>query len=217
MSIQVMLVDDHAIVRSGLTMLINSQDDMKVVAGVGSGEEAFEKAMELRPDVIVMDLNMPGENGLVTTGRIKKEFPQSEILVLTMHDDKEYLFRVFNAGASGYILKSADDMDVMTAIRTVYRGEAYLYPQATKSLIEEYILHVNKGEKSDSYDELTPREKEILSFIVKGYSNKEIAEMLFLSVKTVEVHKSNIVGKLQLKTRSELVQYAIRRGILEIG
>jgi two-component system response regulator NreC len=211
-----MLVDDHAIVRSGLSLLINAHDDMQVIATASNGEEAFRIAQEIKPDVIVMDLNMPGENGMLTTARIKKVMPQIEILVLTMLEDREYLFRVLKAGASGYILKSADDMDVMSAIRTVARGEAYLYPNAAKSLIQEFLHNVEQEGKNETYQELTKREQEVISLVAKGHSNKQIAEILHLSIKTIESHRSHIVEKLQLRTRSELVEYAIKKGLLEV-
>lgn len=214
MSIGVMLVDDHAIVRSGLSMLINAHDDMRVIATAANGEAAFQIAQEMQPSVIVMDLNMPGENGMITTARIKKAMPKIEILVLTMLEDREYLFRVLKAGASGYILKSADDLDVMSAIRTVARGEAYLYPNAAKSLIQEFLQTVEQEESNGAYQELTKREQEVTSLVAKGNSNKQIAEILHLSIKTIESHCSHIVEKLQLRTRSELVDYAIKKGLL---
>lgn len=216
MTIQVLVVDDHAIVRSGLSVLINAEQDMRVIAAAENGREAFEKAMNLRPHVILMDLSMPVENGLQATTRIKKELPEVEILILTMHDDKEYLFRVLQAGASGYVLKNAQEMDVMSAIRTVHRGEAYLYPNAAKSLITEYLQRVQSGEQTEGYRILTDREQEILTLIAKGYSNKEIADLIYVSVKTVEAHKSKIMEKLELKTRHELVQYALKKGLLEL-
>lgn len=216
MTIQVLVVDDHAIVRSGLSALINAEQDMRVIAAAENGREAFEKAVNLRPHVILMDLSMPVENGLQATTRIKKELPEVEILILTMHDDKEYLFRVLQAGASGYVLKNAQEMDVMSAIRTVHRGEAYLYPNAAKSLITEYLQRVQSGEQTEGYRILTDREQEILTLIAKGYSNKEIADLIYVSVKTVEAHKSKIMEKLELKTRHELVQYALKKGLLEL-
>lgn len=215
MSIKVLIADDHAVVRSGLTMLINTQDDMKVVATASNGREAYDKTLEFKPDVVIMDLNMgPGENGYSTTMRLKKTVPEVEVLILTMHDDREYLYKVLKAGASGYILKNAEEMDVMTAIRTVYHGEAYLYPQATKALIQEFLKRVD-SEDNPAYQELTSREQEILVMIAKGYSNKEIGELLYISVKTVEMHKAHIMEKLQLRTRHELVSYAHSRGLLD--
>ncbi|MGE5703119.1 MAG: response regulator [Clostridia bacterium] len=216
MSIRVLIADDHAVVRSGLSMLINAQQDMEVVGTAADGREAFDKALEIKPDVVVMDISMPpGESGLSATARLKEAAPGINILILTMHDDEEYLFRVLQAGASGYILKSAPDFDLIAAIRQVYGGAAYLYPSATKSLIQEFIQRVQSGEDQGKFDVLTDREREILSLIAKGYSNKEIAEQLILSVKTIETHKTKIMEKLHLKTRPELVRYAAKKGLLE--
>lgn len=216
MSIRVLIADDHAIVRSGLSMLINAQSDMEVIGTAADGKEAVDMAVELRPDIVLMDLSMPpGENGLSATTRLKELAPDLDILILTMHDDEEYLFRVLQAGASGYILKSAPDMDLLVAIRTVEQGAAYLHPTATKSLIQEFLQRVQKGEELDDYNVLTEREREILTLIAKGYANKDIAEQLVVSVKTIETHKTKIMEKLHLKTRPELVRYALKKGLLD--
>ncbi|MGZ4030990.1 MAG: response regulator [Tumebacillaceae bacterium] len=216
MSIRLLIADDHAIVRSGLSMLINAQPDMEVIGTAADGGEAFQKALELQPDIVLMDLSMPpGENGLSATTRLRDAAPNISILVLTMHDDEEYLFRVLQAGASGYILKSAPDQDLLTAIRTVKSGAAYLHPSATKSLIQEFLQRVHKGEDVEQFQVLTNREQEILTLIAKGYSNKEIAENLIVSVKTIESHKAKIMEKLHMKSRHELVSYAIKKGLLD--
>jgi two-component system response regulator NreC len=216
MAIRLLIADDHAIVRSGLTMLIGVQPDMEVIGTAADGREAVDKALELRPDVVLMDLSMPpGENGLSATARLKEAAPEIKVLVLTMHDDEEYLFRVLQAGASGFILKSAPDQDLIAAIRQVASGAAYLSPSATKSLIQEFLQRVQKGEDVEHYQVLTDREQEILTLIAKGYSNKEIAELLVVSVKTIETHKAKIMEKLHLKTRPELVRYAIKKGLLD--
>jgi two-component system, NarL family, response regulator NreC len=215
-SIQVVIADDHAIVRSGLSMLINAQEDIEVVGMATDGGEAVDLALKLRPHIILMDLSMPpGENGLSATMRLRELAPEIGVLVLTMHDDEEYLFRVLQAGASGYILKSAPDIDLIVAIRTVYKGDAYLYPSATKTLIQEYMQRVQKGVDTDYFNVLTEREQEILVLVAKGYANKEIAEKLCVSVKTIETHKTKIMEKLQLKTRPELVRYAMKKGLLD--
>lgn len=216
MKIKILIADDHTIVRAGLEMMVNEQDDMEVIGTASDGQEAFNIALELKPDIVLMDLNMPpGENGLTATKRLKEAAPEIKVLVLTMHDDKEYIFRVLQAGACGYVLKSADDMDLIQAIRTVYNDEAYLYPKATKLLIENYMEKVSNGEQEDLFDTLTPREEEVLSYFAKGYTNKEIAKMLYVSVKTVESHKSKIMDKLGLRTRPELVRYALKHGLLD--
>lgn len=217
MNIRVLIADDHAIVRSGLSLLINNQPEMEVAGTAADGREAVELALELNPDVVLMDLSMPpGENGLVATQRLKEAAPEVQVLILTMHDDEEYLFRALHAGASGYILKSAEDADLTTAIQKVAQGDAYLYPSATKFLITEYLTRLREGEDMEGYEVLTQREREILTLIAKGYGNKEMAEHLVLSVKTVETHKSHIMEKLQLKTRPELVRYALKKGYLDL-
>lgn len=216
MPIRIIIADDHAIVRSGLEMLVNMQEDMEVIDTACDGSEAFQKAIELKPDIVIMDLNMsPGENGLTATRRLKEAIPETKVLVLTMHDDREYIFRVLQAGASGYILKSAEDLDLINAIRTVEKGEAYLYPKAQKLLIEEYMERITNEGKDDVFNLLSTREQEVLEYIAKGYTNKEIADILYLSVKTIESHKSKIMEKLQLRTRPELVKYALKQGLLD--
>ncbi|MFX0559902.1 response regulator [Tepidibacillus infernus] len=214
--IKILLVDDHAVVRSGLMMLMNAQTDMEVVGEAADGNEGINKALELKPDVVLMDLSMPhGKDGFSATAELKKAMPHLSVLILTMHDDDEYLFRGLKAGASGYILKSAPSQELLHAIRTVRKGEAYLYPTATKRLIEGYLNFAEK-EEQDSLDLLSSREKEVLSFVALGYSNKEIADKLVISVKTVENHKANIMEKLQLTTRPQLVKFAIKKGLLDL-
>ncbi|QHA91225.1 response regulator transcription factor [Bacillus sp. N1-1] len=215
--IKVLLVDDHAVVRMGLKMLLNSQKDMEVVGEASEGNEGIEIAMETNPDVILMDLSMPhGKDGLSATSELKKQLPPTAILILTMHDDEEYLFRAIQAGASGCVLKSAPHDELVQAIRSVCSGNAYLHPSATKRLMEEYIGNL-KQDEMDTYQLLSDREKEVLTLVAKGYSNKEIAEKLVISVKTVETHKGNVMGKLKIKTRPELVSFALKKGLLGYG
>jgi Response regulator containing a CheY-like receiver domain and an HTH DNA-binding domain len=214
--LRILIADDHAIVRTGLTYLLGAQPRMEVIGTASDGKEAVEKTLSLHPDIVLMDLSMPpGENGLFATERIREESPETKILILTMHDDEEYLFHVLRAGASGYILKSANDLDLVNAIRTVAKGDAYLYPSATKLLIQEYLNRVQHGEDIEDYHVLTDREQEILVLTAKGYSNKEIADQLVLSVKTIETHKAHVMEKLHLKTRPELVHYALKKGLLD--
>lgn len=214
MAINILIADDHAIVRSGLTMLVEGQEDMKVIGTAADGKEAFEKATELEPDVVLMDINMPpGENGLVATKRLREAMPHIHILILSMHDDREYVYRALHAGASGYILKSADDFDLISAIRTVEEGAAYLYPEATKTIIEDYLTKVSDEESKIS--NLSAREQEILALLAKGYTNREIGDLIHVSVKTVETHRSKIMEKLNLKTRPDLVKYAFKQGLLD--
>lgn len=213
--IKIIIVDDHAMVRSGLKMLLSGKEDIEVAAEASEGDEGIRAALEHRPDVVLMDLSMPhGKDGLTAASELKKQLPDVAILMLTMHDDDEYLFRAINAGASGYVLKSAPHEELLTAIRSVAKGDAYLYPTATKRLMNEYVERLNRGESSDQYDTLSDREKEVLELAAKGYSNKEIGEQLIISVKTVETHKSNVMEKLGLKSRPELIKYAMKKGLL---
>lgn len=215
--IRILLVDDHAVVRSGLKMLLQTNPEMEVVGEASEGNEGIKKALKLKPNVVVMDLSMPhGKDGLTATMELKKKMPEVNILILTMHDDEEYLFRAIQGGASGCILKSAPHDELMSAIESVAKGDAYLHPSAQKRLMEEYLAGV-KQDGNDMYNLLSEREKEVLTLIAKGYSNKEIAEQLVISVKTVETHKSNLMEKLQMKTRPELVEYAVRKGLLGYG
>lgn len=213
--VRIMVVDDHAVVRSGLQLLLHGKHGFEVVGEAADGDEAIEKAAELRPDVVLMDLSMPhGKDGLTATSELKKLLPDTSVLILTMHDDEGYLFRAIHAGASGYILKSAPHEELLTAIRHIAAGEAYLYPTATKRLMSEYVERMKRGENAGAYESLSEREKEILAKVAQGYSNKEIAEQLVISVKTVETHKSNLMEKLDLKTRPDLVKFAMKKGLL---
>lgn len=196
-------------------MLLNSKQDMEVIAEASEGDEAIQQALKFRPDVVLMDLSMPhGKGGLQATKELKEKFPDVAILILTMHDDEEYLFQAINSGASGYVLKSSPHEELMTAITTVASGSAYLTPHATKTLMSGYMDTVKNGGNAATFNVLSEREKEVLEHIAKGYSNKEMAELLNISVKTVESHKANLMEKLGLRTRPELVKYALKKGLL---
>jgi len=214
--VKLLLCDDHAVVRSGLRMLLDGRHGIEVVGEASEGAEAIRMALELRPDVVLMDVSMPhGMDGLTATAELKQRLPKTNILILTMHDDDEYLFRAIQIGASGYILKNAPHEELVSAIRSVAAGDAYLYPTATKRLMSEYLNRLKSGaEPPDAYDTLSEREKEILGWIARGYSNKEIADHLVISVKTVETHKANLMEKLGLKTRPELIKFALKKGLL---
>ncbi|MFW3517233.1 nitrate respiration regulation response regulator NreC [Staphylococcus caprae] len=216
---KIVIADDHAVVRTGFSMILNYQEDMEVVATAADGVEAYQKVLEYRPDVLILDLSMPsGESGLVATSKISESFPETKILILTMYDDEEYLFHVLKSGAKGYILKNAPDEQLILAVRTVYRGETYIDMKLTTSLVNEFINQSNQEEvnySSDPFKVLSKRELEILPLIAKGYGNKEIAEKLFVSVKTVEAHKTHIMNKLNLKSKPELVEYALKKKLLE--
>ena len=189
---------------------------MEVVATAADGLEAYDLVAKHSPDVILMDLSMPpGESGLIATGKIHEDFPKTKILILTMHDDEEYLFHVLKNGASGYVLKTAPDEELLTAVRTVYRGDTYIHPTMTSSLVRELVNGSDtSGFEDDPFKLLTKREIEVLPLAAKGYGNKEIAEKLYISVKTVEAHKSRIMDKLGLKSRPELIEYALRKKLL---
>lgn len=214
--IKLLIVDDHAVVRSGLRMLLDGKHDIEVIGEASEGDEGIRMAHELQPNVILMDLSMPhGKDGMTATTELKKELPDIAVLILTMHDDDEYLFRAIQIGASGYILKNAPHDELVSAIQQVASGNAYLYPTATKRLMSEYLTRMKSGgEPTGPYDSLSEREREILGWIAKGYSNKEIADSLVISVKTVETHKSNLMEKLGLRTRPELIKFALKKGLL---
>src|SRR5690606_8379429 len=213
--VRLLVVDDHALVRSGLRALLNGKDDVQVVGEAADGDEAIRLVGELAPDVVLMDLSMPhGKDGLTATREIREKYPDTAILVLTMHDDDEYLFRAIQAGASGYILKSAPHEELLAAIHTVARGDAYLYPTATTRLMGEYLEQIEQGAQNNPLNQLSERELEVLELVAKGYANKEIAEKLVISVKTVETHKARVMEKLGLRTRPELVEYALKKGLL---
>ncbi|NDI36135.1 response regulator [Chengkuizengella sediminis] len=212
---KILIVDDHAVVRTGLMMLLDANPHVEVIGEAAEGNEAIQKSLDLKPDVVLMDLSMPhGKDGLSATTELKKIMPEINILILTMHDDEEYLFRVIQAGASGYILKSAPHEELLNAIQCVASGSAYLYPSAIRTLMEEYLEKVKQGENFDTFDLLSDREKEVLTWVAKGYANKDIGEQLNISVKTVETHKSKLMEKLNLRTRPELVKYALKKGLL---
>jgi len=215
--IRILLADDHAILRAGLVRLLSEEPDIEVIGEADNGREAVQKVQELHPDIVLMDIGMPVMNGMEATKQIKKRDQEVKILVLTMHDNEEYLFQVLQAGASGYVLKKAADSDLVNAIHVVNRGDCFLYPSAAKMVVEDYLEKLKHGqEPTSSFDTLTEREREILTLVAEGYTNREIAEALFISVKTVETHKANIMEKLNLHKRAELVRYAIKKGMLQV-
>jgi len=216
--LRIVIADDHAVVRTGFTMILNYQEDMEVVGTAADGVEAYQKVMKYKPDVLIMDLSMPpGESGLIATSKITESFPDTKILILTMYDDEEYLFHVLRNGAKGYILKNAPDEQLILAIRTVFKGETYVDMKLTTSLVNEFVNNSgnDKQTTTDLYKILSKREIEILPLIAKGYGNKDIAEKLFVSVKTVEAHKTHIMQKLELKSKPELVEYAIKKKLID--
>lgn len=212
-NIRVLIADDHAIVRSGVRLLLQAEPDIEVIGEALNGEEAVKLAETLRPDTILMDIAMPGMNGLEATRRIKARFPDTQILVLTMHRSDEYFFEMLKSGASGYVLKAAETSELVGALRAVSRGEVFLYPTMAKHLLQDYLTRSHKREGSEQ-PTLTPRESEVLRLLAEGYSNKEIAERLVVSPSTIHSHRTNLMQKLNLSSRHELIQYARQRGLL---
>ena len=210
--IKVLIADDHTIVRSGVRLLLDAEPDIEVVGEALDGAEAVEFVELLRPGVVLMDITMPGMDGMEATRRIKAEWPETNVLVLTMHRRDEYFFEMLKAGASGYVLKGAETNELIRAVRTVSRGEVFLYPTMTRKLVQDYLDRITGG--SEPKDLLTPREQQILSLLAEGYSNKEIAERLVISPSTVYTHRSSLMEKLDLTSRHELIRYARRHGLL---
>jgi two-component system response regulator NreC len=214
--IKLMLADDHLVVRSGLRMLLESKPDMEIVGEAESGREAVEKVKVLHPDVILMDIQMPDMNGIDATERIKTVSPQTAVLALTMHEDDHYFFEMLHAGASGYVPKRAAPDELVNAIRTVSEGQVFLYPSLASRLVQDYLKRAEAGDQAMVQDDLTPRELEVLTLIAEGMTNAEIAEELVISVKTVDRHRENIMRKLNMHSRIDLVKYALKMGLIEL-
>lgn len=212
---RLLLVDDHAVVRSGLKMLLGGHSEIEIVGEAATAGEALQKAEELNPDLILMDIGLPDKTGIEATREIKAKFPKIKIVALTIHEDEEYFFQMLDAGASGYVPKRAAPEELLTAIRAAAAGEVYLYPSLAKLLVRDYLSADRPAEEKINLDGLTSREHEVLTHLAEGESNDEIAAVLFISPKTVERHRENIMRKLSLHSRSELVRYAIRKGIIK--
>jgi len=213
--IKVLVVDDHTIVRDGICTLLALAGDIEVVGEAANGSEALKMVKELEPNVVLMDIAMPIMDGLEATRRICKEFPRTRVLVLTQYDDKEYVFSVIEAGACGFISKAAASSELTAGIRAVYHGDSYLSPSATRFLVENY-QHGDGRVSHDPYKQLTDRERDVLKLVTEGYTTQEIADMLGVSPKTVEGHRTNLMDKLDIHNRTELVKYALRKGIISI-
>ncbi len=214
--IRVVLADDHVVLRSGLKLLLNAQVDIEVVGEASDGAEAVSKTAELKPDVLLLDITMPNIGGIDAMRTIKEKTPAVSILILTMHENEAYLLEALKAGASGYVLKKAADNELMSAIRAVYSGEVFIPSSLTKSVVREMVSgSVSREESVDKdQEQLSPRELEVLTLVAQGYTNQQIADRLYLSVKTVETYKARVMEKLKLHSRVELVRYALRRGFL---
>lgn len=212
--LRVFVADDHAVLRDGLKALVNAQPDMEIVGEAENGQTTYEKAKELMPDVVLMDISMPGLNGVQATELLRRDCPGIKILVLTAYKDRGYLDRLLKVGASGFILKLSAAEELIGAIRLVADGRTYLDPQMVDRIAEGYVRSMTlKGEVRQR--DLTSREEEVLRLIARGYSNKEISAQLKIAVKTVESHKANLMQKLELRSRTEIVRYAVRQGWLQ--
>jgi len=215
MKIRLLLVDDHAVVRTGLRMLLEGEEDIEIVGEAQNATETLNQISLLNPDVILMDIGLPDMSGIEATRKIKQLAPEIAIVALTIHEDEEYFFQMLDAGASGYVPKRAAPEELITAIRVTAQGEVYLYPSLAKLLVSDYLTQSNLPGKQATLDGLTPREYEVLTLLADGASNNEIATQLSISPKTVARHRENIMGKLGLHSRAELVKYAIRKGIIQ--
>jgi DNA-binding NarL/FixJ family response regulator len=207
---RILIADDHAIVRSGLKKVLDAKPDLKVVAEAEDGAEAVDKALQENVDLAILDVSMPRMTGIQATAELHKRKPELKTLILSMHDSEQFLFEALKAGASGYVLKSGADTDIVDACRAAMRGESYLYPSAVTTLVRDYV-----GRGDEEFDVLTPRELEVLKLIAEAQTSKQISEALFISVKTVERHRQNILEKLGMRDRVELTRYAIRRGLIQ--
>lgn len=214
--IRVLVADDHTIMRDGICSLLSVAADIEVVGEAANGRETLEKVKELAPDVVILDLAMPIMGGMEATRRIRREFPGTKVLALTQYDDKDFVFPVIEAGASGFICKTAASAELAAGIRSVYRGEAFLSPSVARVLIEDYQQAANSRNRHDPYELLTEREREVLRLLADGHTTLEIAEKLVISPKTVESHKTSLMSKLDIHNRTELIKYAVRKGIIAV-
>jgi DNA-binding NarL/FixJ family response regulator len=210
---RILIADDHTVVRSGLRRLLDAKPDLEVVAEAADGHEAVEKALAEEVDLAILDVSMPRMTGIQAAAELHKRKPELRVLMLSMHDSEQFLFEALKAGASGYVLKSGADTDIVDACRAAMRGDSFLYPSAVTTLVRDYVERGGRGE--EQFDVLTPRELEVLKLIAEAHTSKEIAQMLFISIKTVERHRQNILDKLGMRDRVELTRYAIRRGLIQ--
>ena len=215
MTIKLLLVDDHEVVRSGLHMLIASESDVSIIAEASTAQAALDAIAQYAPDVVLMDIGLPDMSGIEATQLAKERFPDTAIVALTIHEDEEYFFKMLEAGASGYVPKRAAPEELLTAIRAAASGEVYLYPSLAKFLVRDFVSGEYTAKEQNTLDGLTPREQEVLGLLAEGETNNAIAQALHISPKTVASHRENIMRKLNLHSRTELVRYAIRKGIIQ--
>jgi DNA-binding NarL/FixJ family response regulator len=212
--IRVLIADDHTIVREGIRMILAIHDDIEVIGEAANGIEAIEKTAKLSPDVVLMDIAMPGLGGLEAALEILKTHPQSKVLVLTQYDDIEYIYRFLKAGAVGYVLKKAAGSELVTAVRAVYQGKSFIDPSVAEKVIQGFVGTSQSGSEEDRYEKLSDREKQVLKLIAEGQTMQQIADGLVLSIKTIMTHRTNIMEKLSIHNRTELIKYAIRKGLV---
>ena len=209
---RILIADDHALVRSGLRKVLDAQPDLEVVAEAVDGADAVERALAEDVDLAILDVSMPRLTGIQAAAELHRRRPEIRVLMLSMHDSEQFLYEALKAGASGYVLKSGADTDIVDACRAAMRGDSFLYPSAVTTLVRDYV---EQGGRGEPFDVLTPRELEVLKLIAEAYTSKEIAQKLVISVKTVEGHRQNILDKLGMRDRVELTRYAIRRGLIQ--
>jgi len=215
MKIRLLLVDDHQVVRSGLRMLLGGESDVEIVGEAGTAKEALEAVPKLKPNIVLMDIGLPDMSGIQATSEIKRLYPEVAVVALTIHEDEEYFFKMLEAGANGYVPKRAAPEELLTAIRAAAIGEVYLYPSLAKLLVKDFLAQDRASGEAAGLDGLTDREQEVLKYLADGANNDEIAEVLVISPKTVARHRENIMSKLNLHSRADLVRYAIRKGIIK--
>jgi DNA-binding NarL/FixJ family response regulator len=213
--IRVLIADDHALFREGIRALLSKYEDLEVTGEAADGKEAIDQVKKLRPDIVLMDIAMPGLGGLEATLELKKICPEVKILVLTQYANQEYLYRFLKAGVSGYVLKRAAGAELVSAIRSVHQGGTFLHPDVAPAVIEGYLGGLQTPQQEDTYETLTDREKQVLKLVAEGKTNKEIAEILTISVKTAMAHRANIADKLGIHNRAELIKFALQRGIVQ--
>jgi two-component system, NarL family, response regulator NreC len=212
--IRIVLADDHKLMRSGVRVLLERQQDFTVVGEASDGREAVALVNSQKPDVLVMDIGMPNLNGIEAAAQITQSHPEISIVMLSMHSDESYVLRALNAGAKGYLLKDSAETDLIRAVHSVADGKSFFSPAVSKVLLDDYVRKLKRSGTDDPYDLLTPREREVLQLVAEGKSNKEVAQLLNLSVYTVETHRSNIMEKLNLHGVPELILYAVRKGVI---
>jgi two-component system response regulator NreC len=213
--IRILLVDDHDVVRSGVRMLLENEADLVILGEAGSGRQALELAEKLDLDVVIMDITLPDMSGIEVTQRIKQSHPKIAVVALTIHEDQQYFFEMLQVGASAYVPKRAAPNDLITAIRAAHRGEMYIYPSLAKLLVNDFLTRAEEADEKAKMNDLTPREQEVLALLADGKTNEDIADSLTISHHTVARHRENLMSKLGLHSRSDLVRYAIRKGLIK--